>query len=530
MKYCAWLLAYLLFTFAVFGDDKDHNHKDLTTAQLGTVHFPVSCVPAVQKPFERGVALLHSFWYEEAEREFEEIGKVDPQCAMAHWGIAMSLWHQIWDEPTSAILKRGGLELKEAQSLHPATSREQDYIAALGTFYEHPQLAHHERAIAYSVAMGNLSEHFPDDHEAAAFYALSLLAAEGSSPKAIAILETLFGEEPNHPGVAHYLIHAYDVPGMAEQGLPAARRYAQIAPASPHALHMPSHIFARLGLWQEDIDSNVAAIAAAQKEVDMHMGGEVDQLHAVDFLVYAYLQSGREANAQKAIDDVRAMPSTNDVYGPARLFVLSALPGSYALELHHWSDAASLKPLAGAASGMQAITYIASAIGAARMGNLDQARHDLNQLQSIVRELAKSDKEVSGGVERELQIVIPWIDHLEGKDVEALRLLRSLADKEQGVSEANQGIPPREMLGDMLLELKRPEEAFAEYVAELKMNPNRFNSLYGAGRAAELAGKIDQAMLYYGQLLTICQGSNSERPELIHAKRMAKDSFRLRSQ
>src|SRR5215813_12947323 len=244
--------------------NEGHHHEDLTEAQLGTVHFPSSCSPAMQKPVERGVAMLHSFWYEEAAKEFEQIEKDDPQCAIAHWGVAMSLWHQLWNRPELAVLQRGGEQLKQAEHMQ-ASAREKDYIKALQAFYSRPKRPYEKRATAYSNGMQKVMQRNPGDHEAAAFYALSVLAADNDKTsenrkKAATVLEKLFAEEPNHPGIAHYLIHTYDKPDMAKQGLPAARRYAQIAPAAPHALHMPAHIFARLGLWQDDIHSNVRSI------------------------------------------------------------------------------------------------------------------------------------------------------------------------------------------------------------------------------------------------------------------------------
>jgi len=333
--------------------DEGHHHEDLTAGQLGTVHFPVSCAASVRQPFDRGVALLHSFWYEEAEKQFAEIEKDDPSCAMAHWGVAMSLWHQLWDNPNAATRKRGLLELKKARSLHPNTPRERDYIAALYAYYAKPDKRDPDaRAKAYSQAMEGVYQRNPEDREAAAFYALSLLASEppddatfSARKKAAAVLEKLFAEEPNHPGVAHYLIHSYDKPQLAQLGLPAARSYAEIAPAAPHALHMPSHIFARLGLWQDDIDSNLASIAATRKTAAMHMGGESHQFHAMDFLVYAYLQIGREADAQRVIAEVKTLPAMKDLNGEGydpRAYALSKFPAQYALELHRWSEAAAL--------------------------------------------------------------------------------------------------------------------------------------------------------------------------------------------
>jgi len=531
MKTCLFLLAILLLTPAVLAGDEGHHHEEMTEAQLGTVHFPSSCAAGVQKPVERGVAMLHSFWYEEAEKEFQQIQKDDPRCAIARWGVAMSLWHQLWNRPDKPTLERGGAELKQARSLHAATSRERDYISALSAFYSHPSKPYQKRVMDYSKAMEKVSQRNPDDHEAAAFYALSLLAAEpehdktkATRLKAAAVLEKLFAEEPNHPGVAHYLIHTYDRPDMAKLGLPAARKYAQLAPAAPHALHMPAHIFARLGLWQDDIDSNVASVAATRKEAAMHMGGEGHQFHALDFLVYAYLQTGREEDAQKIIDEVRAMPPMHDMYGmgfdPTK-FALSVFPASYALELHHWNEAAQLAVVVDASDSDQSVTYTARAIGSARSGNVEQARKELAQLEAIQKKLEPGKKKDQGeyeGVTDELTLARAWIAYADGKRDEAVASLRGIADKEKGEAESSQGVPAHEMLGDMLLEANRPEEALAEYEASLKNDPGRFNSLYGAARAAEAAHRNDKAREYYSQLLTNCKGSLSERAELKYAR------------
>jgi tetratricopeptide (TPR) repeat protein len=532
MKSFFCLLVLLLSTsLSLVADDEGHHHEDMTEAQVGTVHFPSSCTASVQKPIERGVAMLHSFWYEEAEKQFVQIESDDPQCAIARWGVAMSIWHQLWNRPDIAILDRGGSELKKARALHATTAREHDYISALSVFYAHPRRPYQKRVTAYSKAMEKVSQKNPGDHEAAAFYALSLLASEpdhdksnANRKKAAAVLEKLFAENPDHPGVAHYLIHTYDRPDMAQQGLPAARKYASLAPAAPHALHMPAHIFARLGLWQDDINSNVASIAATQKEAAEHMGGEGHQFHAMDFLVYAYLQTGREQDAQKIIDEVRAMPPMHDMYGMGfdpRLFALSAFPASYALELHHWTEAAQLPVIDGATDIMHSITYCARAIGAARSGNAEQARKEIAQLEAIQEKLEPTKKKDQGeyeGITDELIVAKAWLAHAEGRHDEAVRLLRSIADKEEGEAESSQGVPAHEMIGDMLLEANRPGEALAEYQAALKSDPGRFNSLYGAAHAAELAGKHDKANEYYSALVKNCEGSKSERSELQHAR------------
>ena len=528
-RFACLLLLVSLFRFKALADDDDRTHRhheDLTETQLGTVHFPVSCAESVQKPFTRGVALLHSFWYEEAEKEFLDIAKDDPRCAMAHWGVAMSTWHQLWNNPDAKVIARGLDEAQRAQKLSKkSTPREKGYIAAVTAFYSGaPQLDHKARAKAYSDAMKTLCTSSPDDDEAATFYALSLLASDETlehRKEAAAILEKVFAVEPDHPGVAHYLIHAYDTPELAEQGIPAARRYAQIAPAAPHALHMPSHIFARVGLWQDDINSNLASVAATRKTSAMGMGGEGHQFHAMDFLVYAYLQSGRESEAQKIIDEVKAMSPMPDMYGmdfDPRLSSQGRSEASYALELHDWGKAASLSP-ASKDPDYAPVTYLARAIGAARSGQVAEARKDVEQVKSMTKVLReKKDTDDADFLDRQTAEPLAWIAHTEGKDDEAINLLRPLADKEtDGMSQTGY-LPAREQLADLLLETKRPQEALAEYQADLKLNPNRFNGLYGAARAAEAAGKPSDANEYYALLLKTCAGSNSTRPELTHAK------------
>src|ERR1700685_948985 len=372
-----FLLVFVVVVLAAFAAvaDEGNHHEDLTTDQLGTVHFPVSCAASVQKPFERGVALLHSFWYEEAEKEFEQIAKDDPHCAMAHWGIAMSIWHELWNQPDAATIARGHAEVKSARSLHPKTDRERDYITAVDEFYRGKRRDYHDRANTYSQAMATTYNDYREDREAAAFYALSLLASEpdndttfANRKQAAAVLEKLFVVEPDHPGVAHYLIHSYDKPQLAQLGLPAARRYAQVAPAAPHALHMPSHIFARVGLWQDDINSNLASVAATRKTAALGMGGEGHQFHAMDFLFYAYLQSGREADARALMEEVKAMPEMHDMYGVGfdpHLATEAEFAALYPLEMRDWPAAAAITPFEVPGSGEEADEYWAKALGAA---------------------------------------------------------------------------------------------------------------------------------------------------------------------
>jgi tetratricopeptide (TPR) repeat protein len=513
-------------------DDETHHHEDLTAGQLGTVHFPTSCTESVQKSFERGVALLHSFWYEEAQKQFQQVAADDPHCAMAHWGIAMSYWHELWNHPDKTTIKKGKAEVNRAKALHSRDDREWGYISAMDAFYDgKADRDYQNRAVAYSKAMEVAYRRHPEDLEAAAFYALSLLASVpdhdttfSNQKKAAAILEKLFVVEPDHPGVAHYLIHSYDSPQMAQLGLPAAERYAKIAPASPHALHMPSHIFARLGMWQDDINSNLASIAASRQSTAMHMGGEGHEFHAMDFLEYAYLQSGREADAWHLIEEVKAMPAMKDMYGlgfDPHVWAMVTFPARYQVELHRWADAAALEAVPEANQDDSAATYWARGIGHARTGHVDEARQDLAALDSIHRNLVREKKPLHAeAVEQDRQEAAAWLAHAEGRNDEAMTSFRQIAEREESEGDEPLAIPAREMLADLLVELNRPQEALTEYEADLKFNPNRFDGLYGAAKAAELAGKNDKANSYYTQLLKVCAGSSSDRPELRHAREL----------
>jgi hypothetical protein len=516
---------------AAVADDEGHHHEEVSAQELGTVHFPVSCNAAAQKDFEHGVALLHSFWYEESDKTFSHVLEDDPSCAMAEWGVAMSQWHQLWNQPDEATIKSGLAAVEKGESLKPKTAREKAYMEAIGAFYrESGTLDHDARATAYSNAMEKVYKSYPDDHEAAVFYALSLLASEpdqdatfSNRKKAAAVLEPLFAAQPDHPGVAHYLIHSYDKPQLAELGLPAAKRYAAIAPASPHALHMPAHIFARVGDWQDDIDSNLASIDATRKTAAMHMGGEGHQFHAMDFLVYAYLQTGHEDKVRALIDEVNHMPEMKDMYGMGfdpRTYALSKFPAIYALELHHWSEAAQLKPVEKTTVGNQSITYWARAIGEARSGQIEEAKKDIAMLEHMHQQLlAKPDlKFQARAVAAEQKQAAAWLAHAQGDNEAGTKGLRDLADTEEREGDESTTIPSREMLADMLLEMKKPQQALVEYQASLKFNPNRFNGLYGAGQAAEMAGKSSEANGYYAKLVKDCAGGNSDRPELAKAK------------
>jgi hypothetical protein len=521
------LSVLLVLSMGVGGFSQDHSahHEQLTSDQLGAVRFPISCSAPAQKSFEIGVALLHSFWYSEAEKKFEETARIDPKCAMARWGVSMSLWHQLWDHPDAPALARGLEEVDRAKALGLRTDRERDYVAAANKFYFKGNQRYQARADSYSQAMEAMYQRYPEDSEAGIFYALSLLASEPDNDttdvnrkKAAAVLEKLFAEQPSHPGTAHYLIHSYDKPGMAKLGLPAARSYAKIAPAAPHALHMPSHIFERLGLWQDDIDSNLASVAATRASTAMHMGGADHQLHAMDFLEYAYLQSGRDVDAKNAIDDL------SKVHGVDRerlAYTKLDFAKRYIFELHLWQEAAVFPFAPDATEDQKAFVFYVRVIGSARKGDAQAARADFEQLERIQKSLqaSKDEKErsLAGALDGYRKDAEPWVEFVEGQRDQAMKNLRDLADREDQIGEQRDS-PKREMLADMLMEAKLPKLALTEYETDLRIHPNRFNGLYGAALTAEESGDAVKAREYYAQLLRICDKANSQRLALVHAK------------
>jgi tetratricopeptide (TPR) repeat protein len=473
------------------------------------------------------VALLHSYWYEEAEKQFEEVAAKDPTCAMAYWGQAMTFHRPAYSRPSEQDLRRGTELILRAKAAAAKTSREGEYIDALAAFYAGENVEYEKRATAWCAGMEKLYTDIPKDQEAAAFYALSLLVSEppddkslANSRKAIEILNRLLDEAPNHPGAAHYLIHAADNPNLAELGLPAARRYAQIAPAAPHALHMPSHIFARLGLWQEDIQSNLASLAAARQPSSMHIGAE-NQVHAMEFLEYAYLQVGLESKAKEMIEQLQAVreEDLNPGLDGYLDWQHAQFPARYALELRHWNEAAALEP-SSTDPRAKAVTYWARAIGAGHLHDVATARDAVAQYDAMVEAMRKSDHPYRAKfMETNHDEARAWLSFAEGKNDEALSLLRPVADKQDAFGKGEVELPAREMLADMLLEMGRPQEALTEYEKSLKTDPNRFNGLCRAGRAAERARQPEKAANYYAQLLKNCETQPpSPRPELAHAR------------
>ncbi len=519
-----------------------HQHQPDPTEKLGRVNFTVSCSPQAQRQFNRAVAWLHSFEYGAAEKVFTEVPVTDPRCGMGYWGIAMSNYHPIWAPPTAAELKKGSNAIEKAKAVGARTQRERDYIAAIEGFYKDADKRDHRtRTLAYSEAMAQLYLRHPSDREAGVFYALTLIAtgmmandkSYANEKQAARILNRVLALEPQHPGVAHYLIHGYDYPALAHLALPAARSYAKIAPASAHARHMPSHIFTRLGLWQEDIRSNLDAEAAAKAyAVRNHMPGAWDeQLHAMDYLAYAYLQGAQDKQAWGVLDELnkirQAEPENFKV-----AYAFTAIPARYALERRQWSEAAKLPLHPGILGAFpwqrfrwaEAHIHFARAIGAARTGDTAAARQEVEELAAIRQALVevKGDYDWAKQVDIERQVAAAWLAHAEGKHEESLRLMRAAAELDDATEKhpVTPGaiLPAREQLGELLLALKQPHAALQEFETSLRSAPNRFNGLYGAARAAKLAADQKRAKTYYTKLVALCRQADSIRPEIAEAK------------
>jgi hypothetical protein len=521
-----------------------HHHHDDTPApgeKLGQVSFPASCASRSQAAMERGVALLHSFGYTIAQMQFEAIAKDDPACAMAHWGIAMTQFPELWQHPDEAQSKRGEAEMAKARGLAapPAkiTPREQAYIDALSAFFDPAKTSYEQRADAYEAKMNALHAMFPDDVEGAAFDALSMLASvpPGDTSlthehQALGILVPLFASHPDHPGLAHYIIHTCDTPALAPDGLAAAREYAKIAPSSPHALHMPGHIFARLGMWQEDIDSNLASVKASEKAEAAGEPGAAHQMHADEFLIYAYLQVGEDEKARVLTSrmagigqQMAAMPGMDDMkdVGP---FFANELNAVYAVEMHDWKAAAALQPAAGSPPGQRFDTYWGQGIAAGHLHDAKLAANALAGLDSDGEALKKSPYGAyfsnSLGIKRDELVAWQALadDHAEA----AVTAMRRAADQQDKLGQDEVDIPAREMLGDLLLLEHKPAEALAEYRVALKLSPNRLNGLLSAGNAAEQTGIAEQARAFYGAAARqTSSGATSTRPELAHAVQVA---------
>jgi hypothetical protein len=438
--------------------------------KLGQVDFRTSCSPAAQEQFNRAVATLHSFWYDEAVKGFTSVTETDPGCAMGYWGVAMSYWYQLWYPPGEAALKAGSSAVAKARALGSKTDRERDYIEAIAVFYhDSDKLDHRTRSLAYEKAMEQVYLRYPEDREAAVFYALALNATAlptdksfANQKKAAQLLQKVFAEQPNHPGVAHYLIHSYDSAPLAELGLPAAICYSTIAPSVPHALHMPSHIFTRLGKWEDSVKSNRAAAAAGQDYARQRFGEGVawDQsLHALDYLEYAYLQLAQDDAAKRVVDEVNAFhKATPEVMVSG--YAMAAIPSRYAVERRDWKLAASLSPPPLAFPWdkfpwtMAMITF-SRALGAARTGDLAAAQTEIDHLRSAHDALIEKNKYWADQVEVQIEAASAMLARAQGNNDEALAGLRKAADLEASMDKHNVTpgaiVPTRELLGDLLL-------------------------------------------------------------------------------
>jgi tetratricopeptide (TPR) repeat protein len=486
---------------------------------VGRVTFPTSCSAAVQERFEVAVAMLHSFWFDAAEREFREIASADPACAMAHWGAAMTLLANPMARlsPTPERLAAALSEAETASRLGASASeRERAYIQAVLVLYrDHPTLDHLTRMKAHEQAMAEVHQRFPEDPEAAAFYARAVVANAppddltfARQKLAATLIEPLFASQPDHPGLAHYIIHAFDAPAIAEQGLDAARRYAEIAPSAPHALHMPSHIFTRLGYWDESIEANRRS---AQAEPEPNAA-----VHPMDYMVYAYLQQGRNAAAKEVVD--RSVELPDRFYGGALGYNFTAMRARFALEREAWIEASAVPVPTGALPHVEAVARFARGVGAARSGQTASARPEAQALAEIRDRLAAAnDAYWRTIVEAERLAVESWIAWASGDHAEAERLGREAATLEETVEKhpVTPGplLPARELYADLLGEIGRHADAHREYVEVLVREPRRARSVFGAARAAERAGDGAAARSYYTELLQLMERADPERPE-----------------
>ena len=506
--------------------------------QFGSVDFEMTCNEKAKKDFNLAIELLHSFEYDESEKVFAKVIDETPECAMAYWGVAMCNFHPLWTPPTEAELQKGSKAIEIANTISKKSERESAYINAIATFYKDwNKTDHHTRCINYEKAMEKIYTTYPDDKEASIFYALSLDASANpndktytNQKKAGSILNALYPSEPNHPGIIHYIIHTYDYPELAELALPSARKYAEVAPSSAHALHMPSHTFTRLGLWDECIKSNLVSVASAKCYAEQAgiKGHWDEELHGMDYLIYAYLQKGENKLAN---EQLKYLETINEVH-PANFkvaYAFAAIPSRFLLENKNWDRAATLQVPPANFSWIQfpwqeSIIHFTRLLGAAHLGNIKDANIELAKL-NLLHDTLEKQKDAYKSLQVAIQIKTgeAWIQFANGKTTEALNLMKLAVDMEDGTEKhpvtPGEVLPARELLGDMLLQVKQYENAMLAYEAVLQKCPNRFNSLYGAGLAAEKSGQKQKAVFYFKQLLTITDAVNSDRPELVDTRK-----------
>ena len=535
LRSASWALALLSASFTTQAQHAGHDHPAaaLGTSAIGTTEFETSCKPAVKDAFNRGVSLLHSFWFGESRGVFEDVLKTDPDCAIAYWGIALTHWGNpfsgLRSQQTIAI---GKAATDKAQSTGKPTPRERGYIEAVAILFSNDDPGtQRSRIVNYESAMEKVAAENTNDVEAKIFYALAI--AQAAPPedksyarqlKAGAILDPLFAKMPNHPGLAHYIIHAYDAPPLAPKALAAARAYAGIAPAVPHALHMPSHTFTRVGLWQESVATNTKSADTAERH-----GEPGAVLHALDYMTYAYLQMGMDAQAKAVVERTLqlARPTEKAVAGAVNPFASAAIPARYALERQQWAAAAQLAVIdSPSAPYVEAMSRFARAIGAARSGNPAAAAPEIERLAALhARSLELKDAYWAGIIDIQRRGASAWMQFAAGKKAEAIAAMRAAADAEDATDKAavtpGPLAPAREMLGFMLLEAGKTDEALAAFDAVIAKEPNRFLALYGAGQAAEKARQTSRAKRYYGQIAAICKDATGERPELAYVRKMA---------
>ncbi len=515
--------------------------------QFGEVSFSLDCNYEVRENFDLAISLLHSFEYDEAEKAFVKVIDADPECAMAYWGVAMSIYHELWAPPGPKELKKGTVLLEIAESL-PKSERAELYLDAIKVFYKDwENVDHKTRELLYEKKMEQIYKTQKDDTESAIFYALAITSAAdpndktySNQKKAGTILQKLFKEKPNHPGIAHYIIHTYDYPEIAETALSTARRYAEIAPASAHAQHMPSHIFTRLGLWQESIDTNInsASSAVCYAESANPDANWAQEIHAMDYLVYAYLQQGNNKEVDEQNEYLRSMKKIFPLNDFAVAYTANAIPARIALENRQWAKAAKLErpniefdwnkfPWS------KSILHFARAIGSARSGDIASAEHELEIIQDFHVELLEMNSAEAtykaGQVLIEIKTTEAWIHLAKGNTNKALELMKLAAKLESETSKhpvtPGEVLPADELLGDMLLELDQPEEALEAYEVNLKGHPGRFNGIYGAAIAAKKSDNKEKTILYFNQLIELTKNSNSDRPEISEAKSYIKQAI-----